>query len=118
MANLIPQAHGGSLRSGGVPGQKGGSGAPPSELRKRLQGSLADRITILEEIADDPDVRPRDRIRAVDTLARFGLGVAVGELTTEDVRERLTKTLDVIQHELTPDDAERLIRRIEPLWSA
>jgi hypothetical protein len=116
LPELIPQPHGGALLSGGTPGQKGGPGAPPSVLRSRLQGSLAERIKLLEAIADDPTTPPRDRIRAIDVLARYGLGVAAGELTTEDIRERLSKTLDVIRHELSPDEAEHLMRRIEPIW--
>ncbi|HUP01023.1 MAG TPA: hypothetical protein VM737_05815 [Gemmatimonadota bacterium] len=30
----------------------------------------------MEEIADDPDARPADRIRALELLARFGIGQA------------------------------------------
>lgn len=30
---LVPQAHGGAIHHGGVPGNKGGTGRPPNELK-------------------------------------------------------------------------------------
>jgi hypothetical protein len=113
---LVRQAHGGALLSGGTPGQQGGTGAPPSALRRRLQGSLADRVRILEEIADDAEVCERDRIRAIEVLARYGLGAAT-ELTVENVRERLSRTLDILHRELDPYAARRIVSLIQPVWS-
>jgi hypothetical protein len=71
---LVPQAHGGALLAGGLPGHRGGTGRPPSALRERMRGALEDRVHIAEEIADDPNVSPADRVRALDFLARYGLG--------------------------------------------
>lgn len=51
-ATLVKQPHGGALRTGGKPGNAGGSGRPPSELRARLRGAMADRIPVIEDIAD------------------------------------------------------------------
>lgn len=73
---LVEQAHGGAILQGGNPGNKGGPGRPPSALRERMRGSLEERLKVLEEIADDSDSRPADRIRAVEVLARYGLGSA------------------------------------------
>lgn len=47
---LVPQPHGGALRRGGT--NRGGPGAPPSLLREKLRGSFADRIRVIESIAD------------------------------------------------------------------
>lgn len=43
---LIPQPHGGALLNGGLPGNIGGTGRPPSEIRKKL-------ADILEEFGPD-----------------------------------------------------------------
>ncbi len=71
---LQPQAHGGALYRGGVPGHRGGSGRPPSAIRERCRGGFDRRIKVLEEIADDPTIPTRDRIRAIDLLGKYGLG--------------------------------------------
>jgi len=70
---LVPLEKGGALLSGGLPGNAGG-GRPPSIVRATMREALADRIEILAAIADDPDVRPADRIKAIEQLARYGLG--------------------------------------------
>lgn len=80
---LIPQPHGGALLSGGEPGHKGGGGRPPSEIRARMRGSLAERIKIAEEIADADDSSDSDRLRALDFLAKYGLGTKQ-EITGKD----------------------------------
>ena len=79
-AGLIPQAHGGALLRGGKPGNRGGSGRPPDVIRQRCRESFDKRIPILEQIADDKlkkgseQPRVRDRIMAIDTLAKHGFG--------------------------------------------
>lgn len=70
---LIPQPHGGAILSGGWPGNAGG-GRPPSVVRAAMREALAERVRLLAEIADDHDVRPSDRIKAIEALARYGLG--------------------------------------------
>lgn len=65
--------------NGGVPGNKGNTqsvGRIPFELRERLRRSAAERIDALEEIASDPEIHPRHRIQAIDTLLKYGLGTA------------------------------------------
>ena len=71
---LIEQPHGGALWQGGHPNPTPGPGRPPAELRARMRGSLAERLHVAEEIADDPEVRPTDRLAALAFLARYGLG--------------------------------------------
>lgn len=135
---LIPQPHGGAIRNGGT--NIGGSGRPPSELRDRLIGSFAERVHILEEFADgevtlrmvgkceecghvgDPltpeEVKAAapqvsDRIRAIETLAKYGIGKPIGE---DDVRMRLSEQIRIIQAELPADVAEALLGKIEGVW--
>ena len=55
-------------------GKKGRSGRPPSAIRERCVGSFEERVSILEEIIDDPKSRAADRIRAMDLLGKYGLG--------------------------------------------
>lgn len=91
----VRQPHGGALYAGGVPGHRGGPGRPPSVLRELLRGSFAERLAVLEAIADgQPVVRvrlpdgtetetlvsasPADRLRALDLMAKYGLGTQMG----------------------------------------
>ena len=114
-AKRVPTHGGGQIFSGGVRGNAGGTGAPSSALRARLRGSVEERVRILEEIADDHSALKTDRIRALDVLARYGLGAA-SELTFESVRERLVRTIDVLHDELDVEDARRVLMRIAPIW--
>lgn len=112
---LVPQPHGGALLAGGKVGNPGGTGRPPSEIRKRLRGSFEERIKILEEIADAKEQSSTDRLRAVDLLAKYGLGTTK-ELTVEHVRDRLQQTIAAITETLPPEQADALLAKIEPLW--
>lgn len=79
---MVPQAHGGSLRVGN-PGNVGGTGRPPSEIRERMRGSLDARLHIAEQIADSPKAQAKDRLAALAFLAKFGLGTKA-EITGAD----------------------------------
>lgn len=85
---LIKQPHGGALLPGGVVGHKGGPGKPASVVRQTCRESFAARIPILERIADSEDTPERERIRAVQVLAEYGVGAAKG-ITKDDVERRL-----------------------------
>jgi hypothetical protein len=113
--DLIPQAHGGALYRGGVPGNRGGW-KPPSAIRARLRDSLDDRVTVLEEIADDPAMAASDRIRAVDVIAKYGLGAA-SEVTVDQVRERLAQTVALVREALPAEMADPLLRRMQEVWA-
>ena len=67
-----------NLNVGGT--NKGGTGRPTSEIRERCRGSFNERIPILEEIADSKESNANDRIKAIDTLAKYG-GVQQIDLT-------------------------------------
>ena len=109
----VRQAHGGALNAGGTPGNQGGR--PSSALRAVLRRSFHERIPILEEIADNPDSHPIDRIRAIETLGKFGLG-QLRELSVETVREKVQRTLEVISESMPAEDAARIILRLRSVW--
>ena len=69
---LVPQPHGGAIRRGGT--NRGGTGRPASEIRARMRGSLDERIAIAEQIADNPQSSDSDRLKALDFLAKYGIG--------------------------------------------
>lgn len=114
---LVPQSHGGAIYRGGVPGHRGGPGRPPSALRERLRGSFEQRIAVLEDIADDDQADPQDRIRAIDTLAKYGVGT-LREVSVDQVRERLHRTLEVLREDLSPKQAAHIISRLRGIWAA
>jgi hypothetical protein len=59
---------------------------------------------------------PKERIQAFDVAAKYGLG-ALKEISVENVRERLGKTLDVIRHALPPEQAAELINQLRGVWA-
>ena len=114
---LVAQEHGGALNSGGTPGNKGGAGGHVSAIRQYCRGSFAERVVILEQIADgeplpmtkivDGEVETmavsatiKDRADAIDKLGKYG-GVDKLALTVDEQPER----------EMTPE------RRLE-LWES
>ena len=156
---LVAQGHGGFLKSGGNPGNKGGTGRPPTILRDRLEGSFSDRVGVLEAIADgepvehfeasflsilphvkcphcespmeagDPaaaamlsipakrSARPVDRIKAIDTIGKYGPGTKV-ELTTvsPDVQARIQSMIALISSQPRWESAILLDRLGTEVW--
>lgn len=78
-----PQPHGGALNVGGTPGNRGGTGRPPSAVRARCLGSFDERIHVAEEIASSPAYEASDRLRALDLLGKYA-GLQKVEHTGED----------------------------------
>ena len=90
VVELIPQKHGGALRVGN-PGNKGG-GRTPGEIRELMRQPLAKLLPIITAIAEASDLqevtcphcdgkhevvswlKARDKLQAVDLLARYGVG--------------------------------------------
>ncbi len=100
---LVVPAHGrGALRTGGNPGNKGGTGRPPSKVRKLCREAFEVGIPMITAIRDDEDQRTSDRLKAHELLGRFG-GVAELSLTVDEQPEEV----------LTPDQARK---RIETAW--
>lgn len=111
-------------------------------LRERLRGALAERVAVLEQVADgltfinrrekcpncghvaasqsDEEIKlvtpsPSDRLRALDIMAKYGMGETVG---ADDVRERLRQQLDVIRTTLPAEHANALLARLSEVWAA
>lgn len=82
--------------AGGKRGNKGGTGRTPKEMRDKMRYSLAQRIWIAEQIADDESASNRDRMQALEFLARYGLGTTITETDTEgnDAAQRFTFVID------------------------
>lgn len=57
---------------GNTGGKKGRSGRPPSKVRDACRLAFSQRLKVLKQIADNPDEDAADRIRAVDTLGKYG----------------------------------------------
>ena len=99
---VVPKHGRGALRTGGTPGNKGGTGRPPSKVRERCRDSFEERLPFLEGIVDDEGEKTSDRIKAHELLGRFG-GVAEISITLDEQPEEV----------LTPDQSRR---RIEEAW--
>lgn len=102
---LEPQPHGGYLlREGGA------GGPPPAELRKRMRGSLAEQFHVATAILGSDDAKDRDKLSALEFLARYGLGQR-----TEKFDPELIKALALaVQAEVEDKD---VLRRIEKRWA-
>ena len=114
---LVKPSHGrGWLRHGSRPGESiAGVGRPPSAIRERLRGSFDERVATLEDIADSEAESTADRIRAIDLLAKYGLGT-LKEISTEDVAGRLRETIDLIRRRLPKAEAEALLSEMREFW--
>ncbi len=51
-------------------------GPAPNVIRAACRARLYDGLEVLSAIAVDPEAKNADKIRALDTLGRFGLGAA------------------------------------------
>lgn len=104
------------MKPGAGGGAKNGAlgGRPPSAIRERCRGSFVERIPILEEIADDDSLRPNDRVKAIDVLAKYGgvdkLALTVDELPEEKMTpERVAALWQTIQQVRTIKELEKLL---------
>ena len=113
VGQLVPQKHGGALRHGN-PGSWSG-GRPPSKVRELCRQKFEERIPVLTAIADNELEASAERIRAIDALGRYGVG-SVREVSVDDVRTRLARMLEVIRAQLPPEDADRVIAALKPIW--
>ena len=89
---LVPQIHGGALNSGGTPGNEGGTAPTPQALRALMRHPLTKLLPVVTAIAEAQEVeevtcphceekhdvptyrKAGDRLKAVDLLARYGVG--------------------------------------------
>jgi hypothetical protein len=73
-------------------------------------------VTRWVEVDGTVSPKARDRIEAIKNLAHVGLDA--GRADAEDVRHRVAQTIATIRAVLEPEDAEKVIQAIEPVWSA
>ena len=73
------------------------------------------RLAILEEIADDADTSPSDRIRAIDLLAKYGLG-ALQAVSDEVVHAKLAASINIIEALVPADIQPNLLARLQGVW--
>jgi len=92
------------------------AGRPPSAVREAMRLAAAQRVPVLEAIADDAKVAPGDRIRAVDTLAKYGLGQMV-QVGIDDVRGRLRATVGLLRETLPEDEFTTLVHKLKEIWT-
>lgn len=72
----------GKLRTGGKPGNKGGTGRPPDAIRATLRLNFDSRIKVWTAIADDESKDDNLRIKAVEMLAKYGMGTTITPTNT------------------------------------
>lgn len=88
--------NGGRLRVGGKPGNKGGTGRPPNELRAGFRQKLPAELRALQRqvkkleklLAESENVYHIERLinaraRVVEFLAKYGVGTTITETDTE-----------------------------------
>lgn len=113
----VPQPHGGALLAGGVPGHKGGGGRPPSVVRAAALEGAALAIPKLIAQLDAEEVSVSQG--AADKLLKYGLGTQRDvRLTVDDLRERLSNTVETIRRLAPADVAERIISAIKEHWTS
>lgn len=115
---MIVQPNGkGALYAGGVPGNQGGTGRPPSSIKALLRESFAKRIPVLEDVADDKEARAGDRIRAIEVLGTFDLRDKGEDDISEhpEARRFVAAFHMALTEEVTPAIADRVKRKIELL---
>lgn len=108
---MIPQAHGGSLRRGGT--NRGGSGRPPSAIREIALRGFEKALPILAKIAHNANANDTDKIRAIDVLGKYGLDRHV---SMADLLFALSEQSAIIWEYLPRELAEGLQERIKPVW--
>lgn len=109
-----------NLLGGGVPGNKGGSGRPPSALRAHMREILEKRgLQKLEDIVSGQEdgVTPSESLKAIDICGKFGLGEAK-QVMPDEMAEALAQTLaefEEIPAEILPKITASLITKLQAL---
>lgn len=134
---LVPQGHGGAIKTGGNPGNRGGTGRPPHAIRDDWRGLLDAHGTgflkqilqgavTLRQKCESCGHEPKRKVKvatsvdqgltAIATLARFGIGTK-DELTTisPEVRMRVHQTVALIASR-AKWDSEELLKALDELW--
>ena len=68
------------------------------------------------ELEVDASATPKDRLAALDLMAKYGLG-ALKEISVENVRERVQRTLGVIRAHCPPETVEKMLPELRSAWA-
>jgi hypothetical protein len=116
--SLIPQPNGkGALLPGGQPGNKGG-GRMKSEVRAAALEGADIAIPFLIKVVKDAKAGKgprREGIASSKVLLQFGLGTQT-EVSVDDIRNRLTRQLEVLREELPAPLLDRILPRLRVIW--
>lgn len=93
---LAPQPHGGALRNGGTPGNKGGTGRPKNEIREAARRDFEEAMPLIREAAMNLD-HPNWKT-AIDTLVKVS-GLQQTDVTSGDAA---LQTVTVVFEAETP----------------
>ena len=80
-----------------------------------LREAFASRVGLVEAIADNAALTPSERLRALDLMARYGLGTT-RDVSIEDVQDRLVATIAAIRRIAPQSEADRLIDELRRTW--
>jgi hypothetical protein len=68
------------------------------------------------EISVEASASPKDRLNALDWMAKYSVGT-VKEVSVDNVRDRLDRTLDLIQARVSPEQFALLVAELQPVWT-
>ena len=108
---LIPQPHGGALKPGGTPGNKGGR--TPSALRKMALRRGPKMLQVLNTIANDEKAKKGDRVAAAREMLRIGMGPT---MSRDEVRDKLQATVMAAEAMLPEELAMRFVFEVRKIW--
>ena len=96
----IPQAHGGAIHAPGNPGNKGGPGRPPSEIRLACREHGYRQIANLGKLVDklesgDIEMSVTEQTRLSEALNKYGVGSTIAY--TLDSEETLKLTIETVE---------------------
>ncbi len=115
---LVKQAHGGALLSGGVVGHKGGSGRPPSMVRAALLQKGWDAVPEIEGIMNGESstgqiVSPAQQVAAWKAVMDMSLPKITERFeVTVGVKDVLSATATVLIRHLPREKVAEIIREI------
>jgi hypothetical protein len=92
-------------------------GRPTSALRSEMRGGLERKWRIAEGIAGNPRKAARDRIAALDFLAKYGLGPQHA-MSREAVKAKLVQMDAAMRQVLPPELYAVLSERCRAIWNA
>ena len=82
VVNKVAAPNGGQWNAGGTPGNKGGTGRPPSEIRQVCREKGYDAIQVLAGMLEAHESKetllsPTEAIRLADVLSKYGVGSTI-----------------------------------------